>query len=735
MTGTEALIGQAISGIAVPIFYALWASGGKSLGVLSKNLNDNIKLIRGASKQYARNYTKRHGTLKVLGMPEPVNLESVYTAVQLLREQDIIRFESIEALEKTYRQSEELRYESRKVDKQIGINAANNKQYLTVLGGPGAGKSTFIRKTGLEALKGKKGKYQHQCIPVFIELKRFTSSEIKIQETIVKEFEICGFPLTDKFITKALEQGKLLILLDGLDEVPTKNMNQVISQIHDFVDRYDRNRFIASCRTAAYRSNFRQFTDVAIADFDDVQIKQFICNWFQSEEDKKVRTAQKCWELLQKPENAGAKELADTPLLLTFLCLVYNKSQNFPENRSVLYRKALRILLEEWASEKRILRDEIYQGLHTELEEILLSEIAYQGFEEDRLFFDQREIIEQIKTFLAGNLNAPQHLNGEAVLGAIAVQQGILIERAEEIFSFSHLTLQEYLTAQYIDDHRQFNKLVTEHLTDKRWREVFVLVAGLMRSGADELLLLMEKEVQKFINTPKLQALLRWSQEATAGSESDLKPVAKRAIAYAIAYSYAYAYAYAIANAYANAYAIADDIANAHAHAHAIANAYYITKAIAKVYTISYANVYAYAKAMAYAYANANSYDIANANSYDIAISNAISYARELEELKIFKDVNFTVLIARLKALEAKVPDDKQPPEVRRKFIIRIVQTWLHAFNLRSELLKLSLAEAEAINNYFYANFLILKCKQTAVRVSPKTWEGIEERMLLVPGN
>jgi hypothetical protein len=35
----------------------------------------------------------------------------------------------------------------------------------------------------------------------------------------------------------------------------------------------------------------------------------------------------------------------------------------------VLYKKALRILLEEWASEKRILRDEIYQGLHTELED------------------------------------------------------------------------------------------------------------------------------------------------------------------------------------------------------------------------------------------------------------------------------------------------------------------------------------------------------------------------------
>ena len=133
----------------------------------------------------------------------------------------------------------------------------------------------------------------------------------------------------------------------------------LIRQIQNFVDRHDKNRFIVSCRTAAYRNNFQRFADVKLADFDDTQIEQFIGNWFQSNVDKQAGTAQKCWELLQKPEYAAAKELAHTPLLLTFLCLNYDRSQNFPNNRSVLYKKALRILLEEWAAEKRILREEI----------------------------------------------------------------------------------------------------------------------------------------------------------------------------------------------------------------------------------------------------------------------------------------------------------------------------------------------------------------------------------------
>ncbi|BAY00881.1 NACHT domain-containing protein [Anabaena sp. PCC 7938] len=186
---------------------------------------------------------------------------------------------------------------------------------------------------GLEALKGKKGGFKHGCIPVFIELKRFTSSDINIEKFIIDEFDICGFPVPDKFTAKALEQGKLLILLDGLDEVPSQNLTEVINQIQNFVDKHDQNRFIASCRTADHRHNFRRFSDVAMADFDDEQIQKFINNWFHGEDDKQAQTSHKCWELLQKPENKAAKELAHTPLLLTFLCLVYDRSQNFPNNR------------------------------------------------------------------------------------------------------------------------------------------------------------------------------------------------------------------------------------------------------------------------------------------------------------------------------------------------------------------------------------------------------------------
>ncbi|MGK7879908.1 MAG: NACHT domain-containing NTPase [Crocosphaera sp.] len=714
LTGLESIIidaaAKAMTGVVIK---TAWDQGGNVLSWFGKGLNENTrKLIYNAAQEYIKNYSNRNGILKVLGMREPVNLDDIYTMVRFLPKDQVIRFADLSGLEENYRSSNERKYRSEKGDTKSGITVANEQQYLMVIGEPGAGKSTFLRKMGLEALKGKnlmQESYEHSCIPVFIELKKFAEEDINIKNMIIDEFDICKFPEAEESVEKLLDNGKLLILLDGLDEVPTKNMDRVINKIQDFVDKHNKNRFIISCRTAAYNNWFRRFTDVLMAEFNDQQIEQFINNWFKTELDRETKTAEKCWKLLQKEEYKGAKELAQTPLLLTFLCLTYDESQSFPNNRSVLYKKALNILLEKWAAEKRIKRDPIYEGLHTELEEILLADIAYNNFKEDKLFFHEKDIIKQIKTFLSGNLNAPQNLNGKAVLNAIEVQQGILVERATYIYSFSHLTLQEYLTAQYIIDHNLIGELVTNHLTDTRWKEVFILVAGLMRGGADQLLLFMENEARKFLQTPlgieKLVPLLEWGERMTNGLEGDMKPVAKRAIANANAYAYAIANAYAYANSYAYAYAIANSYAIAYAYA--IANA------------IAYANSYAYANPYAYAYA--------------YTIDQFIELANMLEKYKIFNEINYSQLLSQLEALKTQIPDDEASREVRINFVKNLYKVWTEAFYLTPELVNLTRQELDEIERkYFYINCLMLQCKDAAVNVSTKTWEGIEDRMLRV---
>jgi hypothetical protein len=514
---------------------------------------------------------------------------------------------------------------------------------------------------------------------------------------------------------KLLDKGKLLILLDGLDEVPAQQLNQTINQIQNFADQYKQNRFIASCRTAAYQSRFRQFVDVVMADFDDSQIKQFIVNWFHSEEDNQSGTAQSCWKLLQQPAHSATKELAKTPLLLTMLCLVFDDSQNFPEKRAELYKQALDILLSKWAAEKRIQHDPIYQDLTLTLETIMLGEIAYKSFEEDRLFFSQREVVDQIRTFLASNLNAPKYLDGEVILKAIQVQQGILVERAVDIFSFSHLTLQEYLTAQNIADNNLIDQLVSNNLTEQRWREVFQLVAGLMRGGVDSFLLKIERQTQALINTPKLKALINWADKETQNSDGNFKAPAKRVVAIFLSRALARARGPDPDLDPKHELGLGPDIDRSLALNHALDRTVDIDLDRALKLAISHALGLARARAL----------------NRTLGLDRARAHALDLEKIKIFNPGTLTQLMLKLENLKSRVPQDRQISEIR-PFIDQIFSTWCDVFSLDAEWLDLSRAEINALNNYLYANELMVSCKEAAVRVSPQVWAEIESRMLTV---
>ena len=717
--------------------------GRREAELKSLAINEPFQIDAVALKKYADKYQSRYGLLKLLGMPQAVNLEEVYTKVRFLDDLSIRRFESIEALEKAYREGQQRQFQiGRERSAQDGIIVANEYQYLMVLGGPGAGKSTFLRRLGLEALKGKEGQFQHECIPIMLELKQFLE-EVKLTTVIAREFEDFGFPPSEEFAAKALEKGKLLVLLDGLDEIPKDRFNVVIDAIQAFAVRYEQNRFVASCRIAAYRSGFQRFRDIELADFGDEQIQQFIGNWFSSELDKQSGTAKCFWKLLNQPENKAAKELAQTPLLLTFICLVYDRSQELPKQRSTLYKNALDILLKEWAAEKRVKQDAIYRGLNTELEKVLLAEVAYEGFANDQLFFQQQELINKIQAFLSDTVDNPKYLDGAAVLKAIAAQQGILVERAKDIFSFSHLTLQEYLTAYHInEEYDLLEKLVDNYLTDQRWQEVFLLVAELP-SKADTQLTLMNAATRSFINTPTLQALLNWTEQVTGGSAGGsaggYTPVGKRAVAIFFARAHARTRARTLDLARLTDLASADARARARVSAHArtltstldLVSASDLAHAstLARVSARTLANDLTSASILASILASASAF--ACSSDLDLILDSTSTFANAREELKIFKDDILSALIDELETLQSEIPDNNQSQEVWRSFANRIEQIYLNAFQLKREWLELSEEEVNALSNYLYACELMIRCKESAVRVSRKTWEEIEGRMLL----
>lgn len=671
---------------------------------------------KAALERYEAKYRQRYGSVRILGMKQDYPLEQVYTKVKFLDDLSIRRFESLEAVEDDYRGRGTRQFNTRERIPQDGTNVVNAHPRLTVLGQPGAGKSTFLRRLGLAAFKNPiENPFDFQCIPVFLELKRFNPTNANLLGAVAKELSNFSFPETPEFAAKVLEQGKLLILLDGLDEVPRDILNPAIEAIQDFVTRYDQNRFVTSCRTAVHRSDFLGFTNVELADFDDEQIKNFIEHWFQSPSDQESHTAKRCWEQLNDERNRAARELAQTPLLLTFLCLVYNRTQKFFDKRATLYRKALDILLEEWAAEKRLAMGDVHEGLNTELEKILLSEIAYNGFVNDQLFFTRQELIDQINGFIEDTADRPT-LPGKVILNAIAEQQGIFVERAEDIYSFSHLTLQEYLTAQYVYQNPQLiSDTVKDHIFDDRWREVFLLVPGLLRN-ADSYLLKLQTFAQNCLNTPKLKEIIIWSDKVTKCSTGTYKPAVKRAAAIFLAL----------------ALDSAIDIALALACAHALDlirvldsdGAVDLNLRLNIVSTLARGNARACDSALVHALTQ---YSII---ACDINISS--TQIEEFAQLGILEDINFSMFIFQLKTLREQTPDSKDPfVGSRQEFLDKkIGSIWLQTLKLNPEVVKLSRNEVDNLTRYLYINRLILECKDSALRVSKNTWDNLQSRML-----
>ncbi|MFS8120748.1 MAG: NACHT domain-containing protein, partial [Microcoleus sp.] len=283
-----------------------------------------------------------------------------------------------------------------------GLDAVKSHSKLMVLGKPGSGKTTFLKHIAIQC---DRAKFEANKIPIFIPLKTFAeSANLDLLEYISDEFASCGVEARSK-TEFALSQGRGLILLDGLDEVPESYSDAVIKQIRQFVRKYYNNQFIITCRIAAskYRFHEEAFTSVEVADFNDEQIAAFARNWFvafsQNLEAGQALASQFV-EKLKMQQNQQIRELTVTPILLNLTCLVFQAKADFPSNRAKLYEEAFEIMLKKWDETRGIQRDEVYRNLNLCRKQHLLAFVAATTFERGDYFFEKNTIQQVIADYL-----------------------------------------------------------------------------------------------------------------------------------------------------------------------------------------------------------------------------------------------------------------------------------------------------------------------------------------------
>ncbi|RUR73741.1 NACHT domain-containing protein [Chlorogloeopsis fritschii PCC 9212] len=498
-------------------------------------------LVQKARSAHQEKIQAQCGSLHLLDISRPIGLDDLYVEVNIFEEITNQRWLEISELQSLHpNEFNSFRYNQIHQQRINGLEAVSKYPKLLLLGKPGSGKTTFLQSI---ALRCARRDFQCDSLPIFINLKNFAedtsnNNQISLFNYINQELSDCGVSKSE--LAAILLHGKALVLLDGLDEFTNTDSDKVFREIRSFSEKYYKNRIIITCRLAAYQYKFKGFTEVEIADFTLLQIRVFIDKWFvavvkNSLPDARAK-ADNFMQKLELPENRQILELATIPILLNLTCLVFQFLGDFPTLRSELYKQALELLLVRWDEARGVKRDEVYRNLSLLHKIKLLSYLAATTFTQGDYFFSDNKIQQLIADYLGQFPHTPVdiealQLDSGAVLKAIEAQHGLLIEQARGIYSFSHLMFQEYLTAREIianANSQTLLKFVTQ-MGEKRWREVFLLTAGMMQP-ADELLLLMKQQINTLANSvPKLYEFLIWLEHKSSSVSASYKPASIRA--------------------------------------------------------------------------------------------------------------------------------------------------------------------------------------------------------------
>ena len=490
--------------------------------VMGNALEKNVQDLR---QRVAPHIQQRCGVMRVLDMTHPIDSTAIYTDVNILER---VTSKSRADLEQLMQGVDAENFDRFclghvREARVPGLEALARHRLLMILGKPGAGKTTFLKRLAMWCKAGKQGLAGR--VPIFVTLKEFADDRRK-PETLI-EFVLESYGLTESAadLEALLKAGRALVLLDGLDEVRNSEHDRVLAAIREFGRKYgpkgqsledwqaqdDQNQIVITCRIAAREYIFERFTEVEMADFQDEQIQDFANKWFLAHEPDKLDEdgASKVGRLFgqELEQSQPVKELATNPLLLTLLCLEFGEDCGFPSSRAELYERGLEILFTKWDGSRQIKRDQIYKKLPVKRKKDLLAQLAWTTFERGDYFFKQAVAEQQIQQYIQNLPGASEDeeallLDSAAVLRSIEAQHGLLTQRAVGIYSFSHLTFQEYFSAACLVERPEFQERLLEGMHKQRWREVCFLVTEKL-GNADDFLLKMQGKNDSFIKRNK----------------------------------------------------------------------------------------------------------------------------------------------------------------------------------------------------------------------------------------
>ncbi len=401
-----------------------------------------------------------------------------------------------------------------------------DRRAFVILGDPGSGKTTLLHFLALVYARGPETAAQRlgvepaeaDRLPIFVPLAAFDDmlresrrlgESLTLRDFLPRYYDRRrGLPGLELLFRRALESGRALVLLDGLDEVlDVGTRTYVAQQASALIGEWSARgvRFAVSSRFVGYReAPVPGLLTLSVLDFGTPEIETFVRRWAHAFE-KWAAQGIESPEMLRKAQtleaglmedvrsNDSVRRLAANPLMLTMLALLRRQVGRLPHRRVQLYESYVGTLLENWVDARsegaRESSVEILERLQAE--NILIPLAFWLQKEKPSGTAGRAEIRNHLVEICLKDRGIDPETKDRAVrreaeeqaerfLHEMRQMAGLIIERGHDAFGFLHLTFQEYFAgralAQFTDQERW--EAIRRHLHDPRWREPILLCAG-----------------------------------------------------------------------------------------------------------------------------------------------------------------------------------------------------------------------------------------------------------------
>ena len=387
---------------------------------------------------------------------------------------------------------------------------------LAVLAAPGGGKTMLLKRLATAYAFPARRKLIKDCLPdrtwlpVYMRCRQLGEMALKPIGEILRampqraEMDIRLATAFAALVERALQSGELLLLVDGLDEIADESTRMAfIMQLRTFLAVYPAIGVVVTSREAGFRvvggALSSECEHYKISDFENDDITRLTIEWHKVVVGNKpdvIAEAGKLAKVICKSDRV--RRLAVNPLLLTTLLLVKRWVGQLPTRRSVLYGKAIDVLLMTWNVEG-------YQPI--ELDEAIpqLAFIAFvmmkKGVQRissrtlEGLLLQARKQMPEVLGY--ARFSVAEFVQRIELRSSLLIQSGFALQKGTlyPTYEYRHLTFQEYLAAKavvegYYPGRKESDTIfavLKPHLNKREWREVVRLAAVLAGRKAEPL--------------------------------------------------------------------------------------------------------------------------------------------------------------------------------------------------------------------------------------------------------